>query len=218
MRATRLQTRVSGNPAPFCRFRHGRVFGGRQMSSYFLPPRVCFRPPDPLCRRRGGRTRLPRPLDLAVHCPLLQIPLSAYQASFQRLGQKLGRVGPWRMPTSPEGKGLNLLYKMSPACHRHRPSAGARLLVVAVAVALNVSAASLLATATALPRSRWVAAPSRAGRVHDSNAPGHDQPAVAVAAGVRCGATGGGTSSGPSKSGDGSESLEVRRGCRRRLS
>eukprot|EP00752_Nemacystus_decipiens_P010534 g9380.t1 len=84
---------------------------------------------------------------------------------------------------------------MSPASGRNRPRVGgAGPLVVAVVVALNLSTAPLLAAATALPRSGWVAAPSQAGRLHDSSSLGHDQPAVAVAVGVRCGATGGGDS------------------------
>ena len=101
---------------------------------------------------------------------------------------------------------------MSPSCRRHRLHVGAGPLVVAVVVALHLSMASLLAAATALPRSRWVAAPPQAGRLHDSScSPGHDQPAaaVAVAVSIRCGATSGGDS----ESGDADGVLEVRRGC-----
>lgn len=135
--------------------------------------------------------------------------------------QRPGRVSPWCMPTStetnikPTSHCCSLPQRMSPACHRqHRPSVGAGPLVVAVMVALNLSTASLLAAATALPRSRWVAAPSKAGRLHDSSNTGHDQPAVAVAVGVRCGAT----SSDTSTPGGGDSALEVRRGCYRRVS
>eukprot|EP00903_Cladosiphon_okamuranus_P020027 g18395.t1 len=90
---------------------------------------------------------------------------------------------------------------MSPRCRQHRrEGVGAGPLVVAaMVVALNLSTASLLVAATALPRSRWVAAPQQAGRLHDGStrsSPGCDQPApaVQVAVDVRCGATSSGDS------------------------
>lgn len=72
--------------------------------------------------------------------------------------------------------------------------AGPLLVASALVVALNVSTSTLLASATALPRSRWAGAPSTAtGRLHDSTAAAvrqhHGQAARAVAVGVRCGAT-----------------------------
>ncbi|CAB1102447.1 unnamed protein product [Ectocarpus sp. CCAP 1310/34] len=59
------------------------------------------------------------------------------------------------------------------------------LLFVAL-VAVNLSTAPLLVTAKSLPRSRWVAASSNGGSLHDSSASSN---ARAVAVGVRCGAT-----------------------------
>ncbi|CAN0487437.1 unnamed protein product, partial [Ectocarpus sp. 12 AP-2014] len=59
------------------------------------------------------------------------------------------------------------------------------LLVVAL-VAVNLSTAPLLVTAKFLPRSRWVAASSNGGSLHDSSASSN---ARAVAVGARCGAT-----------------------------
>ncbi|CAM9477769.1 unnamed protein product [Ectocarpus sp. 4 AP-2014] len=59
------------------------------------------------------------------------------------------------------------------------------LLVVAL-VAVNLSTAPLLVTAKSLPRSRWVAASSNGGSLHDSSASSN---ARAVAVGARCGAT-----------------------------
>lgn len=132
------------------------------------------------------------------------------------------RVSPSRGSLPASSKCLNELLAeligqrgMSAACRRppyppRRRRAGP--LVVAGLLAFKLSTSSLLVVATVLPRSRWAAAPARAGRLHDNAGPpaqgSHPAAAAAVAVGLRCGATSGGGGSSDLEDGDGG--LEVR--------
>lgn len=96
-----------------------------------------------------------------------------------------------------------LQHTMPPAasCGRQQQQSlrAGPLLVVAL-VAVNLSTAPLLVTAKSLPRSRWVAASSNGGSLHDSRASSN---ARAVAVGARCGATSSG------KEDEGEDTAEV---------